>query len=165
MKVKIGKHKTNRKVEIFVDDFDTFSLDNTLAKIIYPSLVAFKKARKRMPGVPIEFFDESSELDETGSHTIKAVDEAEIRFLDAIDKMIWSMREIAEDYPGESQFFLKNGKKWKTVKDKKRTTKKTMARTLVETGTEYDVEGHKEYNNRINEGVRLFGEHFRSLWW
>lgn len=162
MKVKIGKHKRNRKVEIFVDDFDTFSLDNTLAKIIYPSLVAFKKARKKMPGVPMQFFDELSEVDDTGNHTNKAVEEAEIRFLNAIDKMIWSMREIAEEYPGESQFFLKNGKKRKTEKT---TKSKNSTYTLVESGVEFDLEGCKKYQERIDEGLLLFGKYFRTLWW
>jgi hypothetical protein len=162
MKVKIGKYKENRKIKVVIEDHDTWSLDSTLAKVIYPALVAFKKARKKMPGVPMAYLKDE-ETDKSGNHTNAAVDRGDARFEDDLNKMIWSFREIAEEYPGESQFFMKNGKetKWK------RFTKnnKHMGSELVETGLEYDKEGHQVYQNRIDEGVKLFGENYRSLWW
>ena len=162
MKVKIGKHKENRKVDIVIHDYDTFSLDTTLAQIIYPALVRFKTERVKMPGIPLDFLDDE-EIDETGNHTKAALDRGEKRFMETLDKMIWSFREIAEDFPGESQFFLKNGKKWKTKKIKRGN--KHMGSELVETGLELDKEGLTEYTNKIQEGLTLFGKHYRTLWW
>lgn len=46
MKVNIGKYKKDgspRKTKITIDKWDVWSLDSTLAKIIHPSLVEFKK--------------------------------------------------------------------------------------------------------------------------
>lgn len=163
MKVRIGKYKENRKVEVVIDDYDTWSLDSTLAKVIYPALVAFKEQRKKMPGVAFDFFSEEAQKDKTGNYTDEAFEEAEKNFTKIIDKMIWSFREIAEDNPGESQFFLKNGKKWKTKKLKKGN--KHIGSELVETGMTLDKEGYTEYHNRIKEGVELFGKYYQTLWW
>jgi len=162
MKVKIGKHKENRKVDIVIHDYDTFSLDHTLAHIIYPALVHFKLERTKVPGVPLDFL-ENEETDDHGNHTDAAIERGEARFMEALDKMIWSFREISEDYPGESQFFLKNGKemKWKKIKSKN----KHMGSRLVESGLELDKDGLTEYSNRIQEGLTLFGKHYRTLWW
>jgi len=47
LKVNIGKFPkkfdAQRKVSVQIDDFDTWSLDHTLALIIHPALVKFKQ--------------------------------------------------------------------------------------------------------------------------
>jgi hypothetical protein len=37
---------------------------------------------------------------------------------------------------------------------------------MIQTNPNYsfDIEGHKEYNKRIDNGFRLFGKYYRGLW-
>lgn len=165
MKVKISKFKKNgkrdEKVEISSDD--TYSLYSTLARVIYPALVRFKNEKEKMGGVPMAFFDGFGSVDEHGNPTGTATEAATKKYNETLDKMIWSFREIAEDNPGESQFFLKNGKKWKTKKEKR--TEDYHTYKIVETGLDFDKKGYDEYHDRVQEGVDLFGKYFQSLWW
>ena len=53
MKVKIGNYQKNpskdRKISVEIDDWDTFSLDHTLALIIHPALIKFKEKENGHP--------------------------------------------------------------------------------------------------------------------
>lgn len=159
MKVSIGNYRKNRKLKVVIDDYDTFSMDNTLAHIIYPALVKFKEQRKKMPGVPSAFFTEEDERDENGNHTDATLDIAEARYMDALDKMIWSFKEISEDYPGENEAFPENGKPWTSVKTEDGHYE------VVETGFDFNKKAFDEYHTKLQEGLDLFGKHYRTLWW
>lgn len=161
MKVKIGKYARKsggRKVKVDISSDDTFSLDHTLAQVIWPALVKFKEERQKMPGVPSMFFEDSDPVDEVGNHTEVAVETAEKRYIDALDRMIWSFKEIAEGCPGEDEFLKKNGKKRKVEKI-------DGGWRVIETGYDFDKEGHQAYHATIDEGTTLFGKFFRTLWW
>ncbi len=47
MKVKVGKYPKNnrRKINVEIDYYDTWSLDHTLAMIIYPALLQLKATK------------------------------------------------------------------------------------------------------------------------
>jgi hypothetical protein len=121
MKVTIGKYPkrytTERKISVQVDEFDTWSLDHTLALIIHPSLIKFKEDSMN-----------------TGHPCLKGVINCEgctcqTEWLEMLDKMIWSFGEILNDEIHA-----------------------------------YDLSTYKEYNERVQEGLELFGKYFRSLW-
>lgn len=163
MKVNIGKYPKNgndRKVKVEISSHDTYSLDSTLAEVIYPALEKFKEERLKMPGVPYKFFEEGDPKNEHGNHTDEAVEIAEKRYLDAIDKMIWAFKEIAKGFPGELEYIKENGKEWKTEPCGKEGFSK-----IVETGYDIDTNKIEEYYNKIDEGTDLFGKNIRSLWW
>jgi len=144
MKVNIEKYpvffdkEVERTYDIEIHDYDTYSLNHTLSLVIYPALVKFKEERKRVPGVPFAFFEPNDAKDEYGNHTIEAVDIAEKRFIDVLDKMIFAMKEISENFPSEETFYENN---------------------------KIDKDGLNEYHARIQEGCELFGKHFQTLWW
>ena len=53
MKVNISKYPKgsgSRKVSVQIDSFDTWSLDHTLANIIYPALLQLKEQKQGVPG-------------------------------------------------------------------------------------------------------------------
>ena len=54
MKVRLGPYKKNsdRKIDVQIDRFDTYSLDHTLAYIILPALIQLRSTKM---GVPSEF--------------------------------------------------------------------------------------------------------------
>jgi hypothetical protein len=56
MKVKIGpyKNKGERKIEIKIDPYDTWSMDCTLALIVLPMLKQLKKTKHGSPLVDLE---------------------------------------------------------------------------------------------------------------
>jgi hypothetical protein len=143
MLVEIGKYpkdpKQKRKIKINVNSDDTFSLDYTLSLIIYKSLEKFKEHRKKCPGVPYIFLPKGAKL---GEETDAELKEGEKKFIEAIDKMIWSFKEIATSYPAEEDYWSKN----------------------KEGELKFDKIGLKRYSKKIEEGLILFGKHFQTLW-
>lgn len=90
MKVKIGKYpkdESDRKIDIKIDDYDTWNLDATLSLIIYPSLIKF---REKLNGYwnpdKNDLPDHIDDFDEYG-YTIKGTEWI-------IDEMIWSFWAI-----------------------------------------------------------------------
>ena len=101
MKIKIGPYRKNRAFNIHIDDFDTWSLDNTLSHIIHPALIRLKEIKHGYP-----------ELWEDGMVTHHNYDrqlhfdfideEVETKYLinkwnDILDKMIYAFGRIKED--------------------------------------------------------------------
>lgn len=120
MKVNIGKYKKNgnpRTIKIEIDNWDMWNLDHTLALIIHPALVKFRKG-----------------LDTCGSHPSEITFE---EWEEVIDKMIFSFYTISNDWFFEDKFFRE--------------------------GKFYDKE-YDEYQEKIQEGLNLFGKWFRALW-
>jgi len=162
MKVNLGNpNRKNHANKIQIDDWDTWSLDVTLASIAVPALKKFKVSRKRVPGVPMAFFKEGAEVDENGNHTDKALKEAEKAYIDAIDQMIWSLTEVANGNKGENKFF-----KIVRRKVKGKTTVGSNGKHSADTyNFDFDKKGLEEYRKRVQTGLELFGKHFTTLWW
>lgn len=99
MKVKIGnypKGKGDRKVKVEINSHDLYSLDNTLACVIYPALQAFRKvAVGSIPGSLIH--SDYSEM--TKAQKKQTEKNASKKWLEILDAMIWSFKTIADDRP------------------------------------------------------------------
>lgn len=94
MKVNIGKYRrtssANRHIKVTIDDWDTWSLDHTLALIIHPALIAFKE---HMHGYPADLITNNDDSD-AGFEAWKII----------IDKMIFAFTNII-DTTWEEQFY------------------------------------------------------------
>ena len=100
MKIFIGEPpedgNIDQEVNIQVDEWDTWSLDHTLAQIIVPSLIKFRDTIHCYP----ESFVSLANL-----HSMKSDDEwseedneeSMDAWKDTIDSMIWSFKEILKD--------------------------------------------------------------------
>ena len=92
MKVNIGKFPkkftTERKISVQIDDFDTWSLDHTLAIIIHPALVKYKQDSLET-GHPCLGID----MDACTSGSCKCNN----TWQEMLDKMIWSFEQIVTD--------------------------------------------------------------------
>ena len=178
MKVKIGnfpKKGDRRKVDIQIDAFDTWSLDHTLAMIIYPALIQLKENKH---GIPSDIVNDVGGEDWTDQQSFdfykESHDEAwEIackRWDDILDKMIWSFRELIIDDINDKYFHGKAEYDW--VKSDKTfpnpiTGKVESTYQMVDKNPEdhwYDHVGHQLHEERIQEGLDLFGKYYRSLW-
>lgn len=170
MKVNLGKyhkHSNRRHIDVQIDRWDTWSLDHSLALIIYPALLQLKG---NMPGVPMAFTDVGGDSsDDQKSFDFYAetyhemVDLSSKKWEEIIDKMIWSFQQlILEDYtdryfhitipsPGKPDY----------------TTVKALSdpNSLCNDKSDWvDYVGLKLHDDRIAEGLELFGKYYRSLW-
>jgi hypothetical protein len=177
MKVKLGKYpkgEGNRKIDIHIERFDTWNLDHTLALIIYPALIQLRDTKH---GVPNDFAvvggeDYNDQLcfdfykDEDGSLFDKKCSEWD----DVLDKMIWSFAQLVkEDYDakyhhGTPKFdWIKTNEKiLNPITGKMEDTFKMVDKNPDEHW--YDSVGHLMHEERIQEGLELFGKYYRSLW-
>lgn len=178
MKVSIGKwpkgHKP-RKLSIKIENFDTWNLDGTLAKIIYPALLQLKEQKQ---GVPNEFVNDVGGEDWKDqecfdfykeTHT-EAFNEACKGWDDALDKMIWAFQQLAEvDYDkkyhhGKGEYeWVETDKLYPNPISGK--MEKTYQMLDKNPGAHwYDHVGHRLHEERIQEGLELFGKYYRALW-
>lgn len=93
MKVNIGRYKKNggsRTARVQIDEWDTWSLDHTLAYIIHPALVKFKEDSMNT-GHPCL-------CDDPTVCTIEGnVCTCSNQWQEMLDKMIWSFGQIVTD--------------------------------------------------------------------
>jgi len=177
MKVNIGGWATKssrRKINIQIHDYDTWNLDHTLANIILPALLQLKATKH---GVPSEFCEVGGEdwAEQDSFEFYKEThDEAwtigAARWDTVLDKMIWSFEQLSI---GDSDSKYHHG----TIKTSWEESDKQFPNpisgkmektfTMKDENPEehwYDAEGHKLHEERIQEGLDLFGKHYRSLW-
>lgn len=144
MKVTIGpyKDKGKRKEEVTIHNYDTWSMDHTLALIALPMLKQLKEIKHGVPRVDYEdmpehlqynerqydnravgdLFNKWDDFDHEFDHQVKVWDWI-------MDEMIWAMEQIVN-----------------------------------ESEVDPDVWYSKEFNDRMHNGLRLFGKYYRSLW-
>ena len=100
MKINIGKYpKGNgqRKVNIQIDKFDTWSMDHTLAMIIFPMLLQLKETKHGVPNEIVsdiggENYSEQQSFDFYSETYQESFDKACDRWDEILDKMIWSFQ-------------------------------------------------------------------------
>jgi hypothetical protein len=177
MKINIGKYPkkdNNRKIDIKIEKFDTYSMDHTLALIILPMLLQLKTTKH---GVPHEFAEVGGEdyssqecFDFYREDYDEMFNKKILEWDNVLDKMIWSFQQLAmEDY--ESQYH--HGKanfSWEKT-DKKFlnpvTGKMESTFQIIDKNPDdhwFDHEGLDLHNKKIQEGLDLFAKYYRNLW-
>lgn len=124
----------SKKDTIKIDEWDVWNLDITLAKIIYPALLEYKRQ--------IDVYHESTD-----------------EFIEALDKMIFSFKVLNEDW--EQQFYseIENNENKPLYE-----TDDNGYIVKINKFFNYDEKGYNAYKDKINEGLKLFGEKYMSLW-
>lgn len=178
MKIKIGKFpKGNggRKIDVQIDKFDTWSLDHTLALIIYPALIQLKATKHGIPGEIVdgvggEDWDPQESFEFYKETHNESWEIAAKRWDEILDKMIWSFEQLVkEDYDslyhhGKSEYdWVKSDKLFPNPI----TGKMEATFQMVDKDPDahwYDHKGHMLHEERIQEGLELFGKYYRNLW-
>ena len=136
-----------RKIIVEYDKYDTWGLDHTLALIILPGLKQLRDTNHGFGEVALEDAPES------------LVEEP--RWLWVMDELIWTFEQILEpqDFSsGESDIM------WVPVDDEETEGKwMEMVKGPNHTFT-VDIVAQQAYNDRIANGLRLFGKYYRGLW-
>ena len=175
MKVKMSKYlNAGRKIAVHIDHYDLWSLDTSLAYIIYPALLELRMMKH---GVPADFANVGGEdWNEQGCFDFYkethdwAFNEKIKEWDEIMDKMIWSFQQLIWD--NEESFHYGKIGKFKVVK-----TGQTMLNPVTNqveelsqivdpdpTSHYFDVDGYNIYQERIQEGLDLFAKYYRSLW-
>ena len=124
-----------RKVKVRIDPYDTWSMDHTLALIVHPMLIQLKATNHGY------FSSDPEDVPHIGKG-----DEVECGFNDTLahdrynwimDELIWTFGQLA-DIDSDMEYYSE------------------------ETG--WDMEGRKKQEDRIKNGLRLFGKYYRGLW-
>lgn len=118
-------------------DRDLWSLDYTIAKFALPRLIELKKI---MHGVPHSMFEPLSEGEY--NHDAEQMRIAEEKWNETLDEMIFAMDYIANNR--DMDYYPK--------------------KTWPEKTTHEDYEDLRKVEERVQNGLILFGTHFRSLW-
>ncbi len=166
MKVFIGKYPKNnrRKINIQIDSYDTWSLDHTMAMIIYPALIQLKNIKH---GVPSEFAEVGGEdwhhqlsFDFYAETANECFEIGTARWNDTLDKMIWSFQQLCIDNYSEKYHHGEVKISWGP------DDANGLSEMIDENPTEhwYDSVGHQLHEERIQEGLELFGRYYRNLW-
>jgi hypothetical protein len=134
-------HERRKRTSVIrIDKYDTWSMDSTLAPIILPMLIQLKSLKHGSPCDMLGFQQTSNSAQYCFDFYREDDDRADAaghaEWSAIMSKMIWSFEQLSND-DWEEQFFKDD---------------------------EYDHVGHQAYHRRINEGLELFGKHFRSLW-
>ena len=137
MKVNIGKFYSNgkqRTIKVQVDKWDTYNVDHTLSVIALPLLQQFKAQVGGSSWVDNEDVPESMFVAEGSEFESDLWGE---RWGYVIDEMIFAF-ECCVDCDYSDKFYTESGG--------------------------LDITGLRQTDDRIANGLRLFGKYFRSLW-
>jgi hypothetical protein len=179
MKVNLSRYpKGNgkRRINVEIEPFDTWGLDHTLATIILPALIQLKNTKH---GVPSGFtsrvggdFDNNLVFDFIKEDDTEVFNQLCDGWDEVLDKMIWSFLQLSIEDDYDSQYH--HGKMeiaWEKLPDKLHPdpitgVKEPLYQMVDKNPGEhwYDHIGAQEHEKRIQEGLDLFGKHFRNLW-
>lgn len=141
--------KKQRKIDVRIDPWDTWNMDDTLSLIVLPMLKQLKEQKHGSPHV-----DDEDLPEEMKSATIHE------KWDYIIDQMIFSFDTKVNNPDWEDQFFSGNYD-LKVVK-----TQDGNFRLVEDENNTYGIDwnARNEQKERISNGFRLFGKYFECLW-
>ena len=131
-----------RKVKIQIDKWDTWSMDTTLAKIVYPMLLQLKATKHGYPtGIDLEDVPEN------------------LRFTDWTEEDLWygGQLPLFEMEVCNPEHISITEARWDWVLDE-------MIYAFSKLADDDFWASNLEDSPRIDNGFRLFGKYYRALW-
>jgi hypothetical protein len=136
---------------IKIDYYDTWSMDSTLSPIILPMLKQLKVTKHGAPYVDDE------DVPPTLRSKRKIGDDVDSKFFKrfdyVLDEMIWTFEQLC-NWNHDAKFYTHMTKTVDWDKDINKSIRDIKV----------DRVGLKKHEQRIDNGLRLFGKYFRSLW-
>jgi hypothetical protein len=161
--------KKKRKVHVKIDPWDTWSMDHTLALIILPML---KQLRESKHGAPMVDYDDVPEHLHPTKEEIEKIETdgtTDSKFFDrwnyVMDEMIFAFEHQVDD-TWEDKFTKGKFDMISVPCEWDENGKPKLFR--MEEGPnhtyECDYDAMKKVQERIDNGLKLFGKYYRSLW-
>lgn len=156
--------KPDRKIKVRIDPWDTWSMDHTLSLIIVPMLKQLKETKHGSQMVDDE------DVPPHMRHTLKNGEddwETDDRWIHykwdwVFNEMIWAFEQIQLDREWESLYTIQEGEidfdDYPEDEGKDCTPLRWKKEFII------DREGLKAHQDRINNGLRLFGKYYQGLW-
>lgn len=166
--------KKKRKVKIRIDKWDTWNMDHTLALIILPMLKQLKETKHGYQMVDIEDVPHHLQVTEREEHAsqlnlfdLPIVNDsksvAEMRWDYVLDEIIYAFEMLNKDN-WEEQFYTGNVDLiWVKNDNPDMPGTSTMKEGPNHTRV-FDKEGYCRVDERISNGLKLFGKYYRGLW-
>ena len=148
--INIHLDKKVRTTKVKIDEFDTWSMDHTLAPIITPLLKQLKAVYHGGPFVADEDVPEDLRSASAAAKENEwDIDEHYFKRWDyVLDEMIWAFEQkCRDDWEGDYYKFEED------------SSARWSGKLVWE-----DKEGSKAHQKRMSNGFRLFGKYFESLW-
>jgi hypothetical protein len=157
--------KKQRKIYVRIDPWDTWSMGDTLAYIILPMLKQLKEQNQGSPHVDDEDVPEhlcSAELSQDEKDTGHVDDNHHARWDWVLDEMIHAFETKAGNLQDWEEQFTTGEYDLQFKKIDERGTSVMIYGPNHTAKTDYEAQ--KEYADRIQNGFRLFGKYYQSLW-
>jgi len=150
--------KRNRTIKVRIDDYDTWSMDATLAYIILPMLKQLKKTTHGAPNVDDKDVPEHLRSIHAPSKQNKwdTDDNWHDRWDWVLDEMIWVFEQVNIDW--EDQYYEEIG--YGQLKD----NENSLDEIIWDKAPVIDRDGLKKHGERMQNGFTLFGKYFQNLW-
>jgi hypothetical protein len=143
--------RSDQKIKVRIDRWDTWSADNILAHIIHPILVELKQRKQGAPLVDDE--DVPEELRSTSvmpKENEWDIDDNHFKRWDyVLDEMTWAFSQKLRNGGWEGDYY-----KYEDDPEELFGIKLVWE----------DREGSKAHQERMSNGFRLFGKYFENLW-
>lgn len=159
MKVKIGKYPKGdgeRKIDVRIDQYDTWSMYETLSHIIVPMLKQLKETKHGSPYVDDD--DVPEHIRSTNAPPVEnswdSDEHYHTRWDWVLDEMIWTFEQYQIEW--EDQFFHGNV-------DYKIDENGHLVEGPNHTLT-IDEENRKKHIERMKHGRTLFAKYYECLW-
>lgn len=158
--------KKKRKVVIHLDRWDTWNMDSTLALIILPMLRQLKAAQHGCgfvedADVPMFLRSTSAPAKENDWD----IDANHFKRWDwVMGELIWTFEQMHPDCDWSAQYHSgEYDVKWIPNEVDGKVVTRTMEKGLLDTHV-FDAEGHQKHQDRITNGLKLFGKYYQNLW-
>jgi hypothetical protein len=153
-----------RKEKIKIHPYDAWNADHTLSLIIVPVLEQLKAVKQGHPLLDVEDFPEEMKLvHETWSDYTPEQYEAMSQAWNLIlDKMIWSHKQIAKNDDWDDFYITDDNKQ--VVEEEVDFKDALFEITGKRTHPVMNWDARAAYEERIREGLLLFGKYYQALW-
>ena len=165
--------KKQRRLNVHIDRWDTWSMDYTLGLIVLPMLKQLKATKHGAP-----FVDDKDVPKELRSTSAKPLTEEEIncghvdelhfkRWDWVLDEMIFAFETKSGNLQDWDNQFFTGQSDWSTVAtdfDENGKPKLYQLKKGPNDTSKIDMKGMKAYQKRISNGFRLFGKYYENLW-
>lgn len=152
MKVYIGPFvdEGDREINVEIDDYDTWNCDDTMAIVILPLLKRLGEGKQGTPWTREEDAPQFPDDPNAEEHD-RGFNQARWDWI--FGEMVWAFEQIT-DPDHDDKFYTDTGNPSGTFCGKLFDLNELVC----------DKEGLRAHEERISNGLRLFGTYFRSLW-
>lgn len=163
MKVHIGPYRKNRRVDVRIDKYDTWSMDDTLALIVLPMLKQLNATKHGAPFVDDE--DVPEELRSTSAPPKENdwdTDDNHFKRWDwVMAEMIFAFEQKCRD-DWMDDYVIQEGELGESVAVEYEG--EVMYEMTWRVPYIWDDAGRKAHQERMTNGFRLFGKYYEGLW-